>query len=221
MHSGEKRVSWRAEWERYSSFLPVFCWRGGLEKVSLRRIMEKSKRMELKKVRTSDKEYAFAEQLLQAAFPEDEYRDLAEQRRNTDCHPMFFNNVVLDDAALVGILAYWKLPGFYYIEHLAVAPEYRNGGYGRKVLDYVQAVWDAPVVLEVELPETDLSKRRIGFYERAGYRVFCKDYLQPAYRPGGNPLPLYLMVNDSNGLVPDVESVKKELYVNVYNQRME
>ena len=176
--------------------------------------------MELKEIHTENSEYGFAERLLQTAFPEDEYRDLAEQRRNTDCNPLFSNNVILQDGNLVGILAYWKLPGFYYIEHLAISPEHRNGGYGRKVLECLQETWDMPVVLEVELPQDEMSRRRIGFYERAGYRLFAKDYLQPAYRPGGKSLSLYLMVNDLGCPVPGEEEVKRGIYANVYNQAM-
>ena len=174
--------------------------------------------MELKRIRTSDEEYAFAEQLLQASFPEDEYRDLAEQRRNTDQNPLFFNNVVLHEGTPVGIFTYWRLPGFYYVEHLAVAPGQRNGGYGRKVLELVQDAWDAPVVLEVEPPQDEMSRRRIGFYERAGYRLLSDDYIQPPYRVDGRALPLHLMVNPLGFPVPEVETVKRAIYANVYGQ---
>ena len=52
------------------------------------------------------------------------------------------------------------------------------------------------VLLEVEMPETDFARRRIGFYERNGFRVRDEfKYIQPPYSPGQPSLELLLMTH--------------------------
>ena len=73
-----------------------------------------------------------------------------------------------------------------------------------------------PFVLEAEVPTDDLSRRRVGFYERQGFRVWDKDYVQPPYRRGGRPLPLYLMVAGETDAMPPVDTVRRAIYREVY-----
>ncbi len=57
---------------------------------------------------------------------------------------------------------------FYYIEHFAIDPSLRNGGYGKRVLevDELKKQLKGPIVLEVEEPNDEMSTRRIHFYKR-------------------------------------------------------
>lgn len=173
--------------------------------------------MELKRIRTSDKEYLFAENLLQTSFPEEEYRELKEQRLNTDNNSLFHNNVIYDKKEPIGIISYWLFNDFCYIEHFAISPEQRNGGYGKIVLEYLNEAIRQPIVLEVELPTTEMSKRRIGFYERLGYKLIQEFYYQPPYRKQNEKLPMYLMINDPQQKIKDTNSIKKTIYKHVYN----
>lgn len=72
-----------------------------------------------------------------------------------------------EKARFAATFATWEIEDFLYIEHFAVKEEYRNGGYGGMLLDALLAEKKRPMVLEVELPEDALTRRRIGFYERA------------------------------------------------------
>ena len=72
------------------------------------------------------------------------------------------------------------------------------------------------IVLEVEKPETDLSIRRIGFYRRCGFSLCEKEYIQPAYRKGGEELPLFLMYTGTDTLDPQFETVRDNIHRKVY-----
>ncbi len=143
---------------------------------------------------TATEEYRFTEQLLTAAFPPEEYRDFEELRVLTQDDPRFRNHAILDRGELVGVLSYWDFGRFHYVEHFAVCPGMRNRGYGRKVLGMLRSRLHTPVVLEVERPDSELAARRIAFYRRNGFTLWESDYVQPPYRPGGDAVPMRLMV---------------------------
>ena len=72
-------------------------------------------------------------------------------------------------------------------------------------------------MIELEVPEDELTRRRVAFYERQGFRICDKDYVQPPYRTGGASLPLYLMVaGDASAELPALEDVRKGIYREVY-----
>ena len=103
------------------------------------------------------------------------------------------------------------------LRHFAIDPTLRNGGYGSRVMQHLLAQLDRPLVLEVEVPEDELTRRRVAFYERQGFRICDKDYVQPPYRTGGASLPLYLMVaGDASAELPTLEDVRKGIYREVY-----
>jgi hypothetical protein len=64
------------------------------------------------------------------------------------------------------------------------------------MMEYVFKAVNNNVLIEVELPETEMARRRIGFYKRLG---FCPhhdiEYIQPPYSDGLSPLPLMLMTH--------------------------
>lgn len=115
-----------------------------------------------------------------------------------------------------GFLTAWDFNDFIYIEHFAIDEAARNGGIGGKALKQFLASCHAPVVLEVEIPTDDLSKRRIGFYERLGFRLDTHIYYQPPYRQGGPTLEMRLMTYGDLPLSASFETVKTTLYKNVY-----
>ncbi|MDR3117810.1 MAG: GNAT family N-acetyltransferase [Mediterranea sp.] len=175
--------------------------------------------IELKRITTGDsRHYAYMEQLLTASFPEEEYRDLKALREYTDTVPCFYCNIILEDATSVGLITYWDLAGFYYIEHLAIDPDRRNKGYGRKLLEHLADFFKKPVVLEVEYPVDETTRRRISFYQRHGYTLWEKEYFQPPYRNGHGKLRMYLMAKGNLNPEESFESIKKKIHGAVYNQ---
>ena len=66
---------------------------------------------------------------------------------------------LLDDEIFVGMAGVWDAGGMLYIEHLCTSPELRGKGYGAAALELFKASGKT-VVLEIEPPENDLTKRR-------------------------------------------------------------
>jgi ribosomal protein S18 acetylase RimI-like enzyme len=142
-----------------------------------------------------------------------------EERRDKDKAKEVFSDenytlwLARENGKDVGFITTWRLDGVTFGEHFVIYEEYRNMGYGSKVLALLEAQ-EGHVVLEVEHPITEMAARRIDFYERAG---FCRNdypYMQPSYREGGKGVPLILM-----SYPEPLESASKtasELYQKVY-----
>lgn len=176
------------------------------------------------KTTTKDHEYAFLEDLLHKSFPETERRADSAQRFNTDNNDLFTAYIIKDEnkdsITNVGIITIWAFNDFHYIEHLATSPEVRNKGYGAQIMKAITELFDNLIVLEVEMPEDEMSRRRIGFYERCGFNLCEKEYMQPPYRKDGQPLPMYIMYYGSEKIDGIFDSIKSEIYNNVYGVTM-
>lgn len=155
--------------------------------------------------------------LLRTSFPSDEMRDYDGQKNLlTDPDYNLFGLCEQRDNRLIGLISVWLLDDFGYIEHFATAPEYRCRGLGKALLNSTVTALDVPVCLEVEKPETELTRRRITFYERNGFTLNGYDYVQPAYSPNKNPVPLLIMTT-GGGISPSTfERIKSSLYSRVY-----
>lgn len=165
--------------------------------------------------------YAFMEELLIAAFPPEEYRELHNLREYTDRTGNFHNNILFDDETPIGLITYWDFGHFYYFEHFAIDPALRNGGYGKKVLNFLCEQLHRPIVLEVEAPVEEMAQRRINFYKRQGFVVWEKEYQQPPYKSGDPFLPMYLMAYGDLQCERDFNEVRKRIYQEVYNASIE
>lgn len=131
--------------------------------------------------------------LLEEAMPADERRIRQAQRELILKDAYRLSVLRGEDDILQAFLAYWELPGFTYVEHFAVDKALRGHGIGQQMLAELLQRAHKPVVLEVELPETDIARRRIGFYERSGLHLNPYPYLQPPLQGGFPPLPLRVM----------------------------
>jgi ribosomal protein S18 acetylase RimI-like enzyme len=171
----------------------------------------------IQRIQTTDKNsYCFAEKLLITAFPKEERRELSLQREYTDHNKHFHNNILLADNEPVGFISYWDFDEFLYVEHFAIDETKRSGGYGQQVLSALKEKVQRPIVLEVEMPENEISKRRIGFYQRQGFRLWENEYQQPPYREGDGYLPMLLMVQGELNSQAAFHQVKETLYKKVY-----
>lgn len=169
-------------------------------------------------IKTSDADYALVEHLFELSFPPEERRTLEAQRCVTDEKASFTTFALYDADRFAGLLTCWQGPGFVYVEHFATSPEVRGRGIGSEVLCRLSSLYSDPVVLEVELPRDEFSRRRIGFYQRNGFRLWAaSSYIQPPYQSGCAPLPLHLMVR-GEGLDEqrDFERIRQWLYAEVY-----
>lgn len=165
-----------------------------------------------------------------ASFPEAERRSFPLVRQLACENPAFTVYALLKDSApskkreieenkeevYVGFITAWTFDDFTYIEHFAIDESARNGGIGGKALNQFLTACQAPIVLEVEIPTDELSKRRIGFYERQGFVLDTHQYYQPPYQKGGETLEMLLMSHGAIDLGTAFERVKKTLHTHVY-----
>lgn len=174
--------------------------------------------MELRNLDLSDiEEVSFVENLYIESFPPSERRPIEKMLDFYQNNDLFFIDVAVEDGRLVGFLTYWDIDEFIFAEHFAIAPEFRNGGYGRKVMKLFQKS-PKPIILEVELPSTILSERRIGFYQRLGYKLWENvQYQQPAYSIDGLAIPMKLMTYGDLNVERDLIEIRSKIYSIVYD----
>lgn len=151
--------------------------------------------------------------LLEESFPPDEYRPYKEQAALLkDGRCRLYTN--LERTVLLSL---WHFPDFTFIEHFAVSPHLRNQGLGGQILMEMLNSLSGPVILEAELPETELAQRRLRFYQRNGFFVNPFPYLQPAYSPGRNSVPMQILSTEPLTRKA-FEDAKRTLYSQVYKE---
>lgn len=157
--------------------------------------------------------------ILAESFPVDEIRPYELQKA-------LFSKKTYKVLGLCGeegiraVLAVYDLESVIFVEHFAVDAKYRNQGLGAVALGELLAASDKPVCLEVELPETELARRRIGFYQRNGLHYCDSPYVQPPLSPGQNALPLRLMSSAGPMTRETFEKVRDEIHREVYNSHL-
>lgn len=112
----------------------------------------------------------------------------------------------------VGFISIWDLKDFYFVEHFVIYDEYRNKGLGGKAIDKINEKFKN-VILEAELPNDEISKRRLGFYNRHGFIINEFNYVQPAYHKNLNPVMMKLL---SYPIKIDEEKIINKIHKVVY-----
>lgn len=155
--------------------------------------------------------------IMEESFPKDEYRTREGQKHLFEL-PEYQAYAMRDEDTghIKGFIAVWELETVVFVEHFAVNPRFRNGGLGAKILQELRGRYDKPLCLEVELPETEMAVRRIGFYERNGFFLNRYPYKQLPLAEGQNELPLYIMTTEKAVDADEFEAIKELLYATVY-----
>lgn len=169
----------------------------------------------IEKLKKQDFDKLFS--LMEMSFPSDEYRVRAGQEKLFD-NPLYSVYALREsEGALTAFISAWDFDDFSYIEHFAVNPNFRNGGIGSRMLKEVVEMLGKRTCLEVELPENDMAKRRIGFYERNGFFLNDYPYIQPAMSEGKHEIPLLVMTTGGAIGKTEFEKMRAVLYKEVYN----
>lgn len=153
--------------------------------------------------------------IMEASFPETEIRPREEQYALFDDRA-YRILVRREEGNTAGFFAVWDFPEVLYIEHFAVDGRLRGGGIGAAMIGELKALSDNPICLEVEPPENETAKRRIGFYERNGFFLNPYPYIQPPISAGRDAIPLLIMTG--GGFIDEAkfEKIKQLLYTRVY-----
>lgn len=150
------------------------------------------------------------------SFPPCERRKFEEVKKLVEENPQLTIEAFLFDNQYTGFITSWHLEDFIYIEHFAIEEKMRNRQIGRQVLTHFISEKKKPVVLEVEIPEDEMSRRRIGFYERIGFTLDTHISPHPPYQEGEAGIELHVMAYGEPDLSNKYEKIKKELYKHVY-----
>ncbi len=168
----------------------------------------------LAKLTRKDFDKMFA--LMEKSFPVDELRTYEDEKALLDIPEYDVYYLPEADGGVLGFITAWKFKAFSYLDHFAVNPDRRNGGIGAGILNETVKTLGGLVCLEVELPETEIAKRRIAFYTRNGFYLNDFPYVQPPISKGRQPVPLQLMTTGGRISDGDFGAIKSELYRNVY-----
>lgn len=162
----------------------------------------------------------FAKDLFESAFPDEERPPFGElKNRNPEkFHFMVATNVGDDNEEPVGILSYWTLSDFVYVEHFAIDEDLRNQGLGKAVFLNFLSQQTQQVVLEVEYPHNEEADHRIEFYASMGLFQNPYDYLQPSYHGDQVTVPMIVMSKYELG-EDEFAEIRDILYAEVYHCR--
>ena len=94
----------------------------------------------------------------------------------------------------------------------------RGKGYGGIAIETLVNETRKVVVLEVELPTDEMSKRRVGFYERHGFKLCEKKYVQPPYKAGDCELEMKIMWCNAEDISDKFDRMVACIYNNVYKK---
>lgn len=171
--------------------------------------------MNIRKIKNDEFDKVF--EVLKESFPTDEYRTYEEQKKLLD-NPLYTIYVLphCEDNDIMAFIAVWQFRDFAYVEHFAVSSRYRNQNLGSKIIKRIVEMLSCPMCLEVELPDTEIAKRRIGFYKRNGFFFNDYTYVQPPFSKDKNPISLAIMTSGRSIGEEEFEKIKTVLYREVY-----
>lgn len=153
--------------------------------------------------------------ILKNSIPENERRDYSSQKKllsNSSYKPLVFR----ENDEILAIMATWEFEDFIFIEHLAVDSELRGKGVGTELVKNYLNKYKKNIFLEVEPPSTDVSKKRVSFYEKLGFCLNNFSYSQPPLNPDDCPLELNIMSYSKPIAVNEFDKYRKIIYKEVY-----
>ncbi len=117
-------------------------------------------------------------------------RDQAKVLQDRRYHfTLFFEN-----ERFTGLIGYWEFEEYVYIEHYAIDPTLRGGGYGSRILGEFIREAGRPVILEIDPVEDELSMKRLRFYQRLGFASNPYEHRLPRYRSGEEHQEMFLHI---------------------------
>ena len=126
------------------------------------------------------------------SFPANERRRFDALRQLLPCSDMHLC-ALIDQDQPVGFIIYWQWPNIIFVEHFAIDPNLRGNQLGQRAIDELLRIDSLYYILEAELPEDEISRRRIQFYKRQGFSLNPSPYAQPPYEAGNPPIPMHLL----------------------------
>jgi len=174
--------------------------------------------IQLLQVTNPDKLNVDFRQIYEASFPEDERRAW-DKLLELPGHSRFSLYEIYLQQKFLGFISVWDLAEFKFIEHFAIRDSEQGKGYGTQALNQILSISQMPVILEVEEPFTEMSRKRIAFYEQLNFRVNKASYFQPPYSIGKTSIKMLLMSYPMKIEPEDFEKIKAQIHERVYGYK--
>ena len=113
------------------------------------------------------------------SFPRHEQRREASQR-SLFAQPAYHFAAISEQGEFAGLMLYWESAQFLYVEHFCVLESLRGCGCGSRALQLLQKKGKT-IILEIDPPVDDLTRRRQAFYLRAGFLENSYAHVHPPY----------------------------------------
>jgi len=165
----------------------------------------------------SDSDFESFYSLMCLSFPEEERRSREGFLKLCRECPYYKIYTLFESDTLIAFLTIWEFDSFTFGDHFAVSPQKRGAGLGSQLLTELKKSVKAPFIIEVELPQNEMAKRRIGFYERNSLSLCDFDYMLPPLQKGFTPLPMKIMSYPKKLSEAQFEPFKRVIYKIVYN----
>lgn len=158
------------------------------------------------------------DRILARSFPADELVDRATFLTYATWGEVLVSHDADEEVAAVAVADYSSTTDLLLVEYLAVAPESREGGWGKKLFKAALKRWSelmspGAFLAELERPDGHRASaefgdpvRRLKFYERLGFKGLALPYYQPALSPEQHPvmdLLLSVLVTNPDWLSAD------------------
>lgn len=131
--------------------------------------------------------------LYNESFPQYERRRINSHERACE-DAAYHTDIAIENGNLLALIFYWEYPGTAYVEHVAVNPAMRGNNVGSTLMrEFMERYKDSTVILEIDPPVDEISKRRLGFYERLGFKDTGFSYQHPSYTKNGTPHHLNIL----------------------------
>lgn len=139
-----------------------------------------------------DKWYKPFAEIYKVSFPVHEQRNELQQA-TAFSDSRYHLIITTEDEKLLSFIAYWDFDEYVYIEHLAVNPQFRGRNIGSQALNDFAGLVANTVILEIDPLTDDVSKKRLGFYEKLGYKLNTYRHFHPPYNPQFPPHELLVL----------------------------
>lgn len=154
-----------------------------------------------------------AMEIYKASFPIFEQRTMEDQIKALEVEDYHFN-VIYDGDKMVGILLYWDMNGYKYIEHFAIDSSLRGKNYGSRVLKEF-CTNNKNVILEIDPPIDEISIKRLNFYSKLGFKLQDFNHIHPSYRKECKSHSLKIMTFNENISKEDYDNFNNLLKKNI------
>lgn len=149
-------------------------------------------------------------QIYESAFPRSERRSFAQHEQAMRSESAFHCKQLMLGERVAGLLFYWELPTCLFVEHLAVAEQCRGLGVGKVALRWLQEQGKL-LILEIEPPQDAPTRRRLSFYQGAGFVLLPYEHVQLPFHADTPSVPMSLLSWPYAAAESEVECLENSL----------